>query len=180
MDDSPGHADRADAVHQVSQTIARGAFQILRAALRAKPFQTNGKSAQRQRGYRDADGGADDVLDMRCRCIVCGAELWPCTARKVYCSRRCIARQNTILEREARAEALASRRCETCDALMPLTMRADARWCSLRCKRASGPNYYRGTRTCGWCGTAFRAVNKGQTACSISCGQHLRQSRRKG
>lgn len=120
-----------------------------------------------------------DSLDMRPLCIVCGADMTGCTARRVYCSIRCSRAHNTILEREARAEALASRRCETCDAPMPVTMRADARWCCKACKNAA-PRYYKGTRTCGWCGTAFRAVNGDQATCSISCGQHLRQSRRKG
>lgn len=118
-----------------------------------------------------------DALDMRARCIVCGVDMWPCTARRVYCSRRCITRHNTQLEREARAEAFADRRCETCHELMPVTMRANARWCSKACKNAA-PRYYRGTRQCGWCGGAFRAVNRDKATCSISCGQHLRQAKR--
>lgn len=118
-----------------------------------------------------------DALDMRPRCLVCGVDMWPCKATKVYCSRKCIRAHNTMLEREAKAEALKDRRCETCHVPMPVTMRADARWCSLECKRAAGPNYYRGTRTCGYCGGSFRAVNKDQATCSISCGQRLRQAK---
>lgn len=119
-----------------------------------------------------------EPLDMRPRCIICGVDMWPCKANKVYCSPRCIRAHNTMLEREAKAEAFKDRRCETCHALMPVTMRADARWCSKACKNAV-PHYYRGTRICGWCGDSFRAVNKDQATCSISCGQRFRQSKQR-
>lgn len=117
---------------------------------------------------------------MRALCKVCGADMTGCRASQKYCSTACSKMSVRLLIRQAKAEQFADRRCETCAAPMPVTMRADARWCSLECKRASGPNYYRGTRHCGWCGAAFRAVNRDQATCSISCGQKLRQSRRKG
>lgn len=120
-----------------------------------------------------------DPLDMRALCAVCGADMWPCNSRKIYCSARCKSIDRRNLERQALAEFNAARRCARCGGPMRPLTRRDAIYCGRACANA-GPHYYRGTRACGWCGAEFRAVNKGQRTCSISCGQKLRQSRAKG
>lgn len=118
-----------------------------------------------------------DPLDMRPRCAVCGVDMWPCRPTKVYCSEACKKAAYQALERRVQAADNARKRCAGCGAPMAPNKRRDALFCSRSCP--GRPHYYAGQRACGWCGGAFRAVNKDQRTCSISCGQKLRQSQRR-
>lgn len=110
---------------------------------------------------------------MRALCVVCGVDMWPCRPNKMFCSVACIDIDRRQTEAKARIEELAKRKCLRCGGPIPLTATRRRRYCSATCEP---PHYYAGSRECAWCGETFRAVNKNQKACSISCGQKKRQA----
>lgn len=95
-----------------------------------------------------------DPVDLRVRalCVVCGADMWPCRSDKMYCSASCSSKDLWRLEREAKLEARAGRRCAECGGPVPVelkagrhsaecgraipeTMKATAIFCSTRCRK---------------------------------------------
>jgi len=172
MDAARRTVDRADAVRAVPQAASRTTQEVLQRSLRGRASPSAGDPEGGQRGC--GGEGRDQTHDMRALCRVCGVDMWPCDPRKLYCSKTCIAEDRRRTERQARVEELAKRRCLTCGGPLPLTATRRRRYCSKACEP---PNRYAGERTCATCGAVFRATNKGQRCCSVSCGQKMRQAR---
>lgn len=119
----------------------------------------------------------DDPLDLRALCVVCGVDMWPCRAHKMYCSFTCVNKDLWRLEREAKIEARAGRRCADCGGLIPVEMREGTIYCSSNCRdlalaqrKRSRRDARVGERICKECGTAIPLTLKATARfCSSRC-----------
>lgn len=105
------------------------------------------------------------MIDMRALCVVCGVDMWPCMATKRYCSDRCYDAEAWQLEREAKHEEVADRKCKKCAKPIPVTKKRGAIYCSQKC----WPRLYSETRDCRTCGKTFRVPGRDQKYCSRHC-----------
>ncbi len=177
MDDTRKHADRANALHSLSQTIARGTSQILRDALRV----------QSSRLYQPPQGGDGregrhfgDPLDLTLKCRFCGARMADkLSESRVYCSSHCKDRDRNALISAGRAEALGDRRCRNCGDLIARGRRADTIHCSPRCSLQAWQRSQYPLKKCACCGSLFQPRTASSRFCSKSCAARFQRAARR-
>ena len=110
-------------------------------------------------------------VDMANRCAWCGADMGDCHYLRIFCSDKCRRADRTELERQAKREAMAGKRCKTCRKPMPPTKRQHAKYCSKKCQ----PHLYREARSCPTCGTVYRIKARRQVYCCMACAKNARR-----
>ena len=110
---------------------------------------------------------------MKALCLTCGVDMWPCQARRMFCSQRCRNLYFRAIEREARDQANADRTCKACGKPIDVRRPSTARYCNDACRMSLGPNLYTAWRMCMACGKPFRGRSKTQKVCCRQCWKDL-------
>ena len=116
-------------------------------------------------------------IDWENRCAHCGAIMGDVVhLRREYCSQKCSNDYYHAMEREALEAEKAGRPCTACGNPIPVTMRADARYCSMTCKRRHFKRQ-RTPRNCACCGGEFfpfwMAAPRQHRYCSRACARAM-------
>lgn len=169
MGNSRRTSDRADFLRQLLQAASRWEAEIL-----LRPVQ-HGIARQGSEAPSDDRGENRNPcvgLDLTARCEQCGAALSPdASARRKFCNRRCQSAYFNGLTSAALMESKQGRTCAICSGPIPLTRRADARFCGQKClKSMSNPGRRKKvTKTCPHCENQFRPIRIEQVHCSRHC-----------
>lgn len=166
MDDRSRNPDRTDPLHALSQSLARGASQILQSPLQHDLQRAVVGQEARDRGTGDPHGDLPGLT-----CEWCGASLHGFTIRREFCDHRC---------REAfyRAERRRLRKCLWCGGSMDTPYRGKI-YFSKKCRICSGRDMtgLNHKRRCSHCGKTFRPNRWGAKFCSRDCYVEQRRTR---
>ena len=183
MDHRSRNPDRADALHSLSQAIARGTLQVLRKPLRGcAPASHRTHTGQQRR--EGADNG--DPIDLTARCAHCGNPMEMRRSYQKYCTQRCERASSTALETAHRIASNAGRKCEACGKPIDPARRVDARFCCITCrdhkrhrrrKVESLPVDSVMRKVCPHCGVTFSANRSSQVHCCRDCKNAAKRAR---